>query len=100
MPRSKRRLVVSPAAERDFESILSFIARDKPGAALSFVKKLRARCTTLAKNPFVGEDCSLLRPETRRVAVEGYLIFFRVGADAVEVVRVIHGARDWPALFP
>ena len=94
-----RRLVISQAAERDLDEILAFIAQDKPGAAMRFVSRLRSRCTPLARQPFVGEDCSLLLPRMRRVTFEGYLIFFRVDRDAAVIVRVIHGARDWQAVF-
>lgn len=94
-----RRLLYSPAAKNDVDGILSYIAKDKPGAAVRFAAKLRARCVPLARNPFVGEDCSLLRPRMRRVTYAGYLIFFRVDDETVEIIRVIHGARDWSELF-
>jgi len=94
-----RRLVLSPAAEGDFHTILGYIARDKPGAAKDFVSKLRARCALLVSHPLVGEDCSALRPKMRRIAYAGYVMFFRVDEDVVEIVRVIHGSRDWEHEF-
>jgi toxin ParE1/3/4 len=37
----------------------------------------------------------------RRRPFGNYLIFYRVGADAIEVVHILHGARDYePLLFP
>jgi toxin ParE1/3/4 len=94
-----RRLVLSLVAERDFDAILAYIAKDKPGTAVRFVEKLRAKCLPLAENPFVGEDCSLLRPRMRRITHAGYLIFYRVDETSVEIVRVVHGARDWQDLL-
>ena len=94
-----RRLIYSPAAKNDIDGILFYIAKDKPGAAVRFAAKLRACCTPLARNPFVGEDCSLLAPRMRRITYAGYLIFFRVDDKNVEIARVIHGARDWSPLF-
>jgi toxin ParE1/3/4 len=94
-----RRLIFSPAANDDLDGIYSFIADDKPAAALRFVRRLRLRCSPLAKNPFVGEDCSELGPRMRRLSFDGYLIFFRVDGDSVNVMRFIHGARDWQQLF-
>ena len=35
----------------------------------------------------------------RSLPVENYLIFYRVRDDTVEVLRVIHGARDLGAIF-
>jgi toxin ParE1/3/4 len=37
----------------------------------------------------------------RRRPFGNYLIFYRVGANAIEVVHVLHGARDYERLlFP
>jgi hypothetical protein len=37
----------------------------------------------------------------RRRPFGNYLIFYRIGPDAIEVVHVLHGARDYePLLFP
>jgi toxin ParE1/3/4 len=37
----------------------------------------------------------------RRRPFGNYLIFYRIGADAIEVVHILHGARDYePLLFP
>ena len=94
-----RRLEYSTAAKHDVDGILSYIARDKPGAAARFAARLRARCELLVKNPLVGEDCSLLRPHMRRITIAGYLIFFRADEEKVEVIRIIHGARDWGSSF-
>jgi plasmid stabilization system protein ParE len=37
----------------------------------------------------------------RRVRHGNYLIFYRVTADVVEILHVLHGARDYePIVFP
>ena len=37
----------------------------------------------------------------RRRPFGNYLIFYRIGIDAIEVVHILHGARDYePLLFP
>ena len=94
-----RRLEITQDAENDLDGIFSFIARDKPVAALQFVLRLRRRCLPLTKNPFVGEDSSEFSPGMRRLSYRSYLIFFRADDDAVIVLRIIHGARDWTELF-
>lgn len=38
-------------------------------------------------------------PGMRLFALGNYVIFYRSGADEVEIVRVIHGARDWRRIF-
>ncbi|MCC6494477.1 MAG: type II toxin-antitoxin system RelE/ParE family toxin [Pirellulales bacterium] len=57
------------------------------------------RCKAIRRNPFLGEDGSLLRPRLRRVTYRGYLIFHRVNEQTFDVIRVLHGARDWSQLL-
>jgi toxin ParE1/3/4 len=38
------------------------------------------------------------RPGTRELTVTGlpFVIIYRVGKEAVEIVRILHGAQQWP----
>ncbi|MGH7836364.1 MAG: type II toxin-antitoxin system RelE/ParE family toxin [Candidatus Binataceae bacterium] len=38
------------------------------------------------------------RPRTRELSVPGlpFVIIHRVGKDAIEIVRILHGAQQWP----
>ena len=40
-----------------------------------------------------------IAPELRYFTVGKYLILYRTVPDGVQIVRVIHGARDLPHLF-
>lgn len=96
------KVVIAHEAETDLEDIADRIAIDSPARALSFVRELRVSCRTLADRPRAWP----LMPdrghgEIRRRLHGAYLIFFRIGDDAVTVLRVLHGARDYDALlFP
>ncbi len=94
-----RLLRFAPSAERDLNEILAYIAADKPGAAARFVGKLKDRCQLLAEQPTLGKECRELRPGYRRFSVDNYIIFYRLSGSDVEIVRVIHGARDWIGLL-
>jgi toxin ParE1/3/4 len=89
------------AAEDDLEAIGDWIAEDNPNRAISFVLKIKERCARIGHMPKAyplvprHEESGI-----RRCAFGGYLIFYRV-TDVVEVLRVIHGARDVDRLlFP
>ena len=45
------RIIFSPEAEADLESIGDYIALDNPSRALSFTQQMRAACTELAEHP-------------------------------------------------
>lgn len=95
-------VVVTAAAAADLESIGDWIAQENLRRALTFVAELRQRCESLALNP-LGYS---LVPHyehlgVRRRVYRDYLIFYRITGDAIEVLHVLHGARDYePILFP
>jgi plasmid stabilization system protein ParE len=95
-------VVLTAEAETDLESIAEYIARDSATIALNFVQELREKCLALAQAP---RGYPLVpRYEhlgIRRRPFGNYLIFYRIGADAIEVVHILHGARDYERLlFP
>ena len=89
-------------AERDQERIADHIARDNPPRALGFVRELRAACLGLADFPHRFPLVPRYEAHGIRHRAHGdYLIFYRVGAEQVEVIHVLHGAMDYGALlFP
>ncbi|CCE01898.1 type II toxin-antitoxin system RelE/ParE family toxin [Bradyrhizobium sp. STM 3809] len=49
---------------------------------------------TLATNPFAGRERSDLGRGLRRFPVGSYVLFYIPATDAIEVVRILHAARD------
>jgi toxin ParE1/3/4 len=94
-----RRPFFSPSSRNDLIEILDYVAKDKPGAAIRLVERLEATCQMLAKNSGLGTSRNDLKPGLRAWSVGQYVIFFRDVRDGIEVVRVVHGARDAGALF-
>lgn len=95
-------MVFSESAETDLEGIGDYIALDNPGRALSFVVEIRGRCAQLAKFP----NAFALVPRyerhgIRRMVHGNYLIFYRVGSESIEILRILSGAVDYESiLFP
>ena len=52
-----------------------------------------------ADHPLAAEARPDLAPGLRASPVGNYVIFYRPIHDGIEVVRVLHGARDIPAVF-
>ena len=96
------RVVISRSAVADLEAIADWIAADNPKRAAAFANLLRERCLQLAEMPrafpLVPRYESL---GIRRRPIGDYLIFYRVTDRVVEVLHVLHGARDYEGiLFP
>jgi toxin ParE1/3/4 len=90
---------VSDAARADLEEIWLFIAQDDPDVAGRFVRSIVSRFPKLASMPFMGRQRDELAPRLRSFPVSNYIIFYRPMADGIEIVRVLHGSRDFPPLF-
>lgn len=91
-------VAISARAERDLRDIGRFISQDSPARAASFVFELRNRCATIGERP----RSFPLVPDAgaggvRKRTFRAYLIFFRIGDEGVEILSVIHAARDWQA---
>jgi plasmid stabilization system protein ParE len=94
------RVILSGEAEADLEEIGDRIAMDSPRRALSFVQELRHSCHGLADDPQRFEIVERFKANGMRRRVHGaYLIFYLIDDDAVAVIRIIHGARDYETLL-
>ena len=95
-------VVVTAGAERDLEDIASYVAAQSPRSALMLIRGLREKCESLADAPRGYPLVPRYEHKgIRRRPFGNYLIFYRVGQDAIEVIHILHGARDYePLLFP
>ncbi|MFT3811291.1 MAG: type II toxin-antitoxin system RelE/ParE family toxin [Micropepsaceae bacterium] len=87
------------AAEGDVEAIGDWIAEDSPRGAVAFIERLSRACDALASMPLAYPvEPELADLKLLKRVVGPYLVFYRV-TDHVEIVRVIHGARDYALVF-
>lgn len=90
-------------AERDAENIADYIAKDSLEAAIRFLANTEATLSDLAAFPGAGSPFESTHPDLanlrfRRVkGFPNHVIFYVQHKDAIEVVRILHGARDLDA---
>jgi toxin ParE1/3/4 len=96
------RVALTDEAQRDLDEIGDWIAADSRRRALTFVAELRGACAGLADSPHRFQLIDRRESEdVRRRPYGNYLIFYRVRANTVQILRILHGARDYEALlFP
>lgn len=86
-------------AEADLEGIGDRIAERNAKRAVTYVQELKDLCGRIGEFPHAGPP----RPqwgEGIRIALHGrYVIVYRVRDETVQIIRVVHGARDLDALF-
>jgi toxin ParE1/3/4 len=96
------KVVITDAAFEDLRLIGDYIAEQNPARAESFIEALLERCERLSATPRAWPLVPRYEMRGIRRRVYGnYLIFYRIAADSIEVIHVLHGARDCePLLFP
>lgn len=86
-------------AEEDLIELWIYIAQDNPSAADRLLDTIEQRCQALAENPLMGRLRPDIAPELRYFIVGRYLILYRTIENGIQIIRVIHGARDIPSLI-
>jgi len=94
-----RRFIITPRAGEDYLEIWAYIAQGNIAAADRFIDTLKASHKTLAEFPGIGRLHPELGKDIRLFPVDKYVLIYRELPDRVELLRVLHGARDIPALF-
>jgi addiction module RelE/StbE family toxin len=96
MPDPKQVRWTEPAA-RDLEEISEYIRSDRPTAAIAVAKTLFDAANNLILLPGSGRVGR--KQGTRELSVSGlpYIIVYKVSGPAIHILRIYHGARNWPA---
>lgn len=86
-------------AIQDLEEIYDYIALDNVEAAERLKARLQKRWRSAADNPGIGSKRDYLQPNLRSVREGNYVILYHQIEDGIEIVRILHGARDIEAVF-
>jgi toxin ParE1/3/4 len=88
---------LTPAAERDLEAIWIYTFQEWDAAqANRYIYNMTAAFAELAQSPKTAPTCDHIRPGYRRRSVERHVIYFRVTAYGVAIIRVLHDRMDAP----
>jgi len=86
-------------ARRDYLQIWLYIAENSIEAADRTVDQFDDKLRLLAQFPGLGQIRDELGPSVRSYPVGNYLLFYRPLKGGIELVRVLHGARDLRRAF-
>ncbi len=93
------RILRRPKAAADAESFADWIAKDSLAAALRFLENVEATLERLADFPGSGSPYQIDVPTlhnlrfARVVGFPNHVVFYLEHSTAIEVVRILHGAR-------
>jgi toxin ParE1/3/4 len=88
-----------PLAAADILDIWDHIAEDCIEQADRWVDKLDEKFRLIATQPLMGRSRSELSANVRSFPFGRYVIFYEPIEDGIDVVRVLHSARDIDEVF-
>ena len=98
-------LDIAEEARFDIAEIGYYFAQQAPGVEERFYLAFNKTICHLASSPNLGERCQFRNPKTKGMRVwqvdgfSNYLIFYRPKDGVLQILRVIHGARDYATIF-
>ena len=92
-------VLVTPLAREDLGGIWDYAAESDAGRADRLLDLIYEKCRRLAEYPEMGRARHELLVNLRSFAVRNYVIYYQPTADGIEVLRVLHGARDVDHVF-
>ena len=93
------KIIYLPIARNDVLDTVAYLAQrlGSPGAAESLLQQLEATVDSIARFPYAYELYRTDRPlknEIRKAPVKGYVLYYSVSEDRVEILRLLHGRRS------
>ncbi len=100
-----RSILKRPQAERDIEECFVYIGSGNLDAALRFLDAIEDSLETISENPLIGSPREFYNIGDKNLRMwlvtgfENYEIFYLVEDEIIDVVRVLHSARDLEGIF-
>lgn len=98
----KYKITFLHSALEDLEEIVLYISKDSKENAMAMHDKIIELATKLEDFPKLGvqvPDKKMSARGFRMIAVDKYILFYKVYSQEICVLRVLHGARDYSILF-
>lgn len=87
-------LLYSQASDRDIDDIWRYVAQDSEFQADRLIAKFREKLQQLARWNTMGRPRPELGKGCRSYPFGKYCFYFRTLENGIEVIRVLHSARD------
>lgn len=94
------RLLWTAPARVDLTALVRYIANDDVDAALRVEDRIVAAVNRLSEMPSIGRLGQVRGTREMVVPRTAYLAIYRIKDGDVEVLRILHGAQQWPPRNP
>jgi toxin ParE1/3/4 len=94
------RVLFTPLAHNDLQIIWDYLAEEaSEETADGILEFIQEKCQKIAAFPESGHIRYELLANLRSFVVKSYVVFYIPLSDGIDVLRVLHGARDIESVF-
>jgi toxin ParE1/3/4 len=84
----------------DRTAIFDYIEADNPRAAVAVDDRIQTRVEGLAQFPEIGRPGRIEGTRELVIYRTPYIAAYRIAGETVRILRVLHGAQQWPDEMP
>ena len=88
------RIRIAEGAGNDLEEIWEYVAQENPDAARKLIKEITNKFKFLRDHPQIGREQNTLLGTLRSFPVKNYIILYQPHDDGIEILRILHAARN------
>lgn len=86
-------------AVADLNALFEYIGMENPPAAFAMVELIERRVGQLADHPLLGKAGRVATTRELVIAGTPFIVVYRIQANQVDILAVIHSAMRWPDTF-
>ena len=93
------RFIIAIEASADLDEIGDYFLDRSVEAGERWFQEFNQKCKYLVQYPSIGRSYSDIRSYLRGLPLNGFIVFYRLKDDGIEIMRVINGRRDFDEVF-
>ena len=94
-----KKFIIAPTASRDLNKIADYFLTVNVTAGEKLFQFFNQKIKQLTQFPLMGRSYNHIKPSLRGLPLKGYIIFYRVIDDQIEILRIINGHQNLSDLF-
>jgi toxin ParE1/3/4 len=95
------RFLLSPRAQADLDDIWDYTAeRWRLDQAETYTRDIWQRIEKVAARPAIGQDCFDIRVGYFKISCGSHFLFYRLTANGIDIVRILHERMDYDSHLP
>lgn len=94
-----KKFIIAPTASRDLNKIADYFLTVNVTAGEKLFQLFNQKIKQLTQFPLMGRSYNHIKPSLRGLPLKGYIIFYRVSDDQIEIPRIVNGHQNLSDLF-